>query len=245
MLSLEASDREPVNNPPMRTLDQWHAQIKAVLAGGLRGTGLETVLGADAEARLAYARAFADDAGHRRAVDPPLLAWVLGVEPWDETPTTRRDVRLWAALHNIQTDPLALIDTPAGPLAPEARAEGIEVWTEIELASLQALWWHAHPSTHPRWGGRLARQPARPEVRDRALSHARWLMDEIQPDNGTNRPWAAGVFAELAATGEGTDALDAALYAETLLHNCQVVLGKPDLLSTVLLLDASRLLAGA
>ena len=226
----------------MQTLDHWQAQVRAVLAGGLRGSSLAPVLEADEATRLAYARAFADDAGHRRLVDPPLLAWVLGVELWEPPSTTRRDVRLWAALTEPTVDPLSLIDSPAGPIAPEAREEGIEVWTEIELASLQALWWHSSPSRERMRSNRDAQlgEPCH-LVRTRARSHARWLMAELQPDNGTNRPWALATFAELAAGGD----TDAALYAETLLHNCQVTLGKPDLLSTVLLLDASRLLAAS
>ncbi len=227
-LSCEASDRTTANNLPMRSLDQWDAQIQAILRAGLRGTPLETACAASPADRLAYARSFADDAGHHRVIDPPLLAWVLEIEPWEAPTTDRRDVQLWAALSKPGIDPLSLIESECGPIAPEAKAEGIEVWTEIELASLQALWWHA-------------RRSGRPEVSTRARSHARWLMDEIQPDNGTNRPWAIAVFAELAAEGD----IDAMLYAETLLHNCQVLLGRPDLLSTVILLDASRLLAAS
>lgn len=212
----------------MHSIEHWAAQINAVLAAGLRGTALERALSADEDARAAYARGFADDAGHRRVVDPPLLAWVLGVPQWEIPRPTRPDVALWAALVQAGSDPLTLIATDAGPVAPEARLHGIEVWTEIELASLQALWWHARRSKS---GG----------VSDRARSLARWLMDEIQPDNGTNRPWAVACFAELAAGGDS----DAELYAETLLHNCQVSLGKPDVLSTVILLDAQHSLTGA
>jgi hypothetical protein len=64
-------------------------------------------------------------------------------------------------------------------------------------------------------------------------------MDELQPDNATNRPWAVAAFAEMAVEGDG----DAELYADTLLHNCRVTLGRPGLLSTILLLDARRSLA--
>jgi hypothetical protein len=202
----------------MRTLTDWARQIDAVLRSGLRGSSLAPVLGAPESVRAAYARGFADDFGHRREVDPPLLAWVLDVPPWGE-PAPRADARLWAAL-KTGADPLSLIPRGEGPVAPEAREIAIEVWTEIELASLQALWWHGR--------GNAA-------ARERAVSLARWLMAELQPDNGTNRPWAVAAFAEMAAGGD----VDAGLYADTLLHNCQVSLGKPDLLSTVILLDAA------
>lgn len=209
----------------MRSLTDWAGQIESVLGRGLRGSSLEPVLGAPEGERLAYARGFADDFGHRRAVDGPLLAWVLDVPRWAE-PAPRVDARLWAALRS-GVDPLGLVPAGEGPVAPDAREIAIEVWTEIELASLQALWWHAKRAGD---GG---------AVRERALSLARWLMAELQPDNGTNRPWAVAAFAELAAGGD----VDAGLYADTLLHNCQVSLGKPDLLSTVLLCDAAKCLA--
>ncbi len=209
-----------------RTLDNWQQQIDVVANAALRGTPLEQALTAPPEEALAFARSFADDAGHRRAIDPPLLAWVLDLGPWDasdDAETDRCDLRLWRALGDQSPDPHRLIGTPSGPLAPECRDEGIEVWTEVELASLQALWWHA-------------RRTGSATLHDRARAHARWLMDEIQPDNGTNHAWALAAFAELAAEGDP----DATLYAETLLHNCQVTLGRADLLSAVLLVDASR-----
>lgn len=202
---------------------EWSRQIGAVLRAGLRGSTLDPILTAPEPDRLAYAKAFADDFGHRRAVDPPLLAWVLDVPLWAEPAPGRTDAQLWAAL-KTDADPLVIISTPEGPAAPEARELGIEVWTEIELASLQMLWWHARDND---------------AVRDRAVSLAQWLIAELQPDNGTNRPWAIAAFAELACDGD----TDAAMYAETLLHNCQISMGKPDLLSTVLLLDASRALS--
>lgn len=207
----------------MRTLADWHRHVSNLADAGLRGTRLADALGLDEAGRRAFGEGFADDFGHRRAVDPPLLAWVLRVPPWREPAGSRMDLRLWHALHAGETPELP---GDPGPLSPHAREEGIEVWTEIELASLQALWW-------------LARRTGRADLDSRARSLARWLMDELQPDNATNRPWAVGAFAQLAAEGDG----DAALYADTLLHNCQVSLGRPDLLSSVLLLDARRSLA--
>ena len=212
-----------------RGLQQWRQQIGSVTAAAIRGTALEQALGAAPEPRLAFATTFADDAGHRRPVDLPILAWVLRLEdspiPAPKTAFDRPDLRLWHALQTSAVEPHTLIATTTGPIAPECRDEGIEVWTEVELACLHALWWHAR-----------LRDSA--SLRDRAEDHARWLMDEIQPDNGTNHAWAVAAFSELAAAGNS----DAALYAETLLHNCQVTLGKADRFSAVLLVDASRYL---
>lgn len=212
-----------------RGLQEWRQQIGSVTTAAIRGTALELALGATPEQRLAFATTFADDAGHRRPVDLPLLAWVLRLEDSpgsaSNTAADRPDLRLWRALQTAADDPDTLIATSTGPIAPECRGEGIEVWTEVELACLHALWWHAGLQDSE-------------SLRDRAEDHARWLMDEIQPDNGTNHAWAVAPFAELAAAGDS----DAALYAETLLHNCQVTLGKADRFSAVLLVDASRYL---
>lgn len=208
-----------------RTLADWRRQIEAVAKRAVSGTPLETALTADDPDRLEYARAFADDAGHRRVIDAPVLAWVLRLKPWAAPSGQRPDLLLWDALsRGNAADPLALVHPGAGPAAPQCREEGIEVWTEVELAILQALWWHARA------------EPSGGAVRARAERLARWLMDEIQPDNGTNHAWAVATFAELAAAGD----TDAALYAETLLHNCQVTLGRADRFSAVLLLDAQR-----
>lgn len=226
----ESSPRtKPYSAAMTRGLQQWRQQIGSVTDAAIRGTALEQALGAPPEQRLAFATTFSDDAGHRRPVDLPLLAWVLRLEqsslPAPTTAPDRPDLRLWHALGTAPADPHTLTATTTGPIAPECQAEGIEVWTEVELACLHALWWHA-----------ALRDSA--SLRDRAEAHARWLMDEIQPDNGTNHAWAVAAFAELAAAGDS----DAALYAETLLHNCQVTLGRADRFSAVLLVDALRYL---
>lgn len=212
------------NNTLVRTLADWRQQVGRLAASGLRGTALERALHADEAVRLRFATAFADEFGHRRPVDPPLLAWVLGLTPWREPAPGRIDAVLWHALTVSRpvVEPLG----GEGPISPGSRHEGIEVWTEIELGALQALWWHARRM---------------PEMRGRAISLARWIMAELQPDNATNRPWALAVFAELSESGD----TEARLYADTLMHNCQVTLGRPDSFSTLILVDAERSLASA
>lgn len=220
---------KPYSDAMTRSLHQWRQQIGSVTAAAIRGTALERALGASPEQRMAFATAFTDDAGHRRPIDFPLLAWVLGLEnapaPPPQMAADRPDLRLWCALQTRSVDPHTLIATATGAIAPECQNEGIEVWTEVELACLHALWWHA-------------RLHGSDTLRHRALDHANWLMAEIQPDNGTNHAWAVAAFVELAAAGDA----DAALYAETLLHNCQVTLGRADRFSAVLLVDATRYL---
>ena len=109
-----------------------------------------------------------------------------------------------------------------GPLFDQGLWLALEVWTATELAALHALW------------NLAARRPERPEWRQRAEAHRTWFLNEIQPDNATNRPWAIHVF--LLDGGP-----EASFYAETLLHNAQTV--GDDLLSGWILKDAAAELA--
>ena len=116
-----------------------------------------------------------------------------------------------------------LLDGPAdGPLWPQARFSGLEVWTETELCGLHALSCLARLRARTDWARRVAR------ARD-------WHLAHTQPDNATNRPWALHVF--LLATPPRPEAR---VYAETLLHNALVLNGRPDLLSAWILLDAAK-----
>lgn len=193
-----------------------------------RHAALETLVGtpvvdaAPESERLAFASAFRDEFGDRRPLDAPILAWVLEL-PF--SPITianvRADESLWALLASRAAHPLPAIDA-VGPFFAQNDL-ALEAWTEAQLACLHALWNLAH-----------ARRDE--PLRDRALEGARWLIREIQPDNATNHAWAVHVFAFLAAQGDP----EADLYAQTLLHNCRVTLGRPDVVSALLLLDASR-----
>lgn len=102
-------------------------------------------------------------------------------------------------------------------MLPRSPDDVIEVWTETELSAVHAAWGVAG------W-------------RDAAERSAIWLVDEIQPDNATNLPWAVHVFADL---GEREGRADLTMYANTLLHNCIVGSGRPDGLSALILLDAA------
>lgn len=185
---------------------------------------------------------FADEAGHRRSVDRPFLAWLNGDPDSDGaiarlTDSPEPDVALWACLATGKCVPQAVLDNQraderrsshdAGSLFPQVNASGpiaIEVWSEVELSSLHALSWMAERDAS-----------LRPLVRRVAT----WHIENLQPDNATNHPWAVHVFAAIGIlTGEA----DALMYAQTLLHNCQVSLGRPDALSALILRDAANAL---
>jgi|GEM_PF-3087843 len=148
-----------------------------------------------------------------------LLAVTLGVKlsPPDRQPNSL-DETLWSALAGrIESPPAPAQRT--GPLTGSYETGAIEVWTETELACVHAAW-----SLGTGW-----QQAARVS--------AHWLLDNIQPDNATNHPWAAHVFARLA---EETGNFEFDLYAQTLLHNSVVGTGRPDAYSALILLHASR-----
>lgn len=127
------------------------------------------------------------------------------------------DERLWQSLASPSIDPpRCLLQT--GPLTGRNQTGAIEVWTETELACVHAAW-----SLGDHW-------------RTAAKASAAWLLENIQPDNATNHPWAVHVFASLAVE---TGNFEYDLYAQSLLHNCIVGTGKPDAFSAIILLHAS------
>ena len=100
------------------------------------------------------------------------------------------------------------------------------MWAECELAALHAL-------------HRLSRGSADARLRDRVQEAVRWHLEHTQPDNSTNRPWALHVFLladDAVCGGSG----DAALYAETLLHNMSATEARNEPLSRWILADAAR-----
>lgn len=175
---------------------------------------------------------FSDEMGHRRPVDAPFLAWRSRRKPTKcERPAL--DVRAWRA---VASEPVDLGEIRAaleahrpgpggfGALSEQSSHQTIEVWSETELSTLHALWW-----AWARTGdGEMGRAVA---------EAARWHIAHLQPDNATNHPWAAHVFAALDAC-DGVR--EAGLYAQTLVHNCQTALGRPDRLSVQILADAAE-----
>lgn len=219
------------NQHSHHALRAWAVRCRRASESALR----QTPLGVAPEDRDAgeterWVEAFRDGRGNRRPVDRPLLARVLGLAPTSSVlavPSaawlSSTDVSLWWALARGRAveEEHAHVLAGQGRLLPQLATRGIEDWTEAELCALHALSWAKSPLARARVG-----------------SAARWLIDEVQPDNATNRPWAIHVFAALGATGDG----EADLYAQTLLHNAVVGTGAAgvDRFSAVILLDAAH-----
>jgi hypothetical protein len=210
---------------PASTLERWCRRLRDAAGEGLCGTPLEPGVATDAAARERFAAGFGDERGHRRRVDRPLLARLLGVSAGPE-PTGPADAALWWALVSGQPDRGVPSRARRGPLLPLAGTDAIEVWTESELAALHAVFDAAVD------GGDAP-------LLARSFDAARWHVANVQPDNATNHPWAVHVFAALGARDGDTGA---ELHAQTLLHNCQVQTGRPDRFSALVLLDAAQTL---
>lgn len=251
---------------------RWSEHLATMAAPALVGTPLDPAAGdVSPEAAHLFLEEFADEFSHRRAVDRPLLGRMLGVVPRGEVNSSAQtgireaaragagggvgqrakalspDVALWWALHTgesaveilgiasgVRTG--AVVDDPVGPAPILGEAEfqrgAIEATTETELGALHALVHHA----------RLRATPDRALLIECCLDAARWHVNTLQPDNGTNHPWAIHAFVELA-DADPEYAMSATLHAEALLHNALVRTGRADRFSACLLLDASRALA--
>lgn len=140
------------------------------------------------------------------------------------------EVELWRAIREADGGPPAHVGgidlAASGPLWPSSEWAAIEVWTEAELCGLHGLW------RATAMGG-----PRAEALASRLLAACSWHLEHTQPDNATNRPWAAHVFL-LDGRAE------AQLYAETLVHNAQAQ-GNADPASRWILADAARSLRRA
>ncbi|MEO0482720.1 MAG: hypothetical protein AAF138_03770 [Planctomycetota bacterium] len=173
-----------------------------------------------AEAR-AFAESFRDELGQRRPSDTAFLMHALGADAPVEAPPESAS-ELWSRV--VSGQPHAEADeAAAAPLFPAISREGIERWTEEELSGLHALSWLE-----------LQRDPQ--AAADRLAPIARFHVDELQPDNATQRPWAAHVFRIVF---ESTGEVEHRLHADTLVHACVVRTGRPDVFSALILRDAA------
>lgn len=205
--------------PHIPSIAQWISHLEALIAGPLSGVPF----GESDEAKRAFIESFRDEFGSRRVTDGALLSRVLriGYEPSAVRMDADLDERLWDAVHNADTDWRGWVSQTTGlkgGLVLENYA--IEHRTLIELSSLHALW---HLG-----------------ARDRIEDLVDWHTRELQPDNGINRPW--GVHAFVVRSVEADDEihqLDAMLHAQTLVNNCCINLGRPDVLSAVILRDSA------
>jgi hypothetical protein len=106
------------------------------------------------------------------------------------------------------------------PLRPADDFAALEVWTECELSALHALW-------------RLHRLAPTRLRHDRLQALVAWHLEHTQPDNATNRPWAAHVFVRQGSP-------EALLYASTLAHNVQASDARGEPLTAWILHDSAR-----
>ncbi len=152
------------------------------------------------------------------------LLWSGGARSGEVAAGAELDAALWWTVLDEALDPLGLIEPASdGPLFMQGSSRTIEVWTERELCGMHAMWW-------------AAELRGSEGMRERLGACARWHVENTQPDNATNRPWAAHVFLLIAERDEDAGAR---LYAETLIHNCQTNLGVPDALSGLILDDCA------
>jgi hypothetical protein len=178
--------------------------------------------------RRAVLRDFRDEQGHRPPIIDDFLAWRLGLEApgTQTTPPTAPDAALWRLLRSGRGDwPAGFrIAEADGPLIGQG-AMGLEVWTETELGAMHA-------------GMHLVARGVPGLTLPRLEAAACWFIDHVQPDNATNHAWGIPLFIAVAA-GPSARSAEADLYAQTLLHNCRVQLGRPDRLSAHILADAA------
>ncbi len=202
------------------SIDQWIAHLDALTSGPLSGVPF----GESDEVKRGYIGSFRDEFGSKRATDGALLSRVLGVEyaPRDDRMDADLDERLWDAIHQTMLDWRSWISKADGLVVGDY---AIEHRTLIELSSLHALW---HLTVQD------------PEGRDRIAELVDWHTRELQPDNGINRPWGVHVFVVRSVEAEDENLrLDAMLHAQTLVNNCCINLGKPDVLSALVLRDSA------
>lgn len=217
---------------PSRTsplIREWAIRLRSIATRTLAVTPIADPAATE-PARRAFMESFADELGNRARVATPFLAAAMNIQPGPDRPSAARamdlDDRLWWAIHDPE-QPIADLTHGVGPLDPTLAEIAIESRTETELSAVHALY-------------RLGLDRREPAMIARALDAARWHVAELQPDNGTNHPWAVHVFVLLAAGSPDQGQAGAALmHAQMLLHNCQVHQGRADRLSACILWDAS------
>lgn len=210
-------------------VSDWASRLRGAAMDRLRGTPWDGSGLADA----ALVEAFRDDAGHHRRVDGAFLRWRLGVRGHrrGDEPV---DVSLWWDV----LEGTGGVPGGEGALFPNEHGRAIEVWTEMELCGLHALAWRARQVDGARWHEGRAW--------GRCVRAMGWLMDNVQPDNATQHPWALHLFAWSSAQGGFGEPWrgGARVYAEMMLHAALLPEGRPELFSACVLLDGSEWLAG-
>lgn len=202
-------------------LGDWSVRLVREARLALLGTSWAELLESPVRvAKLPPFDEFRDEAGHRRAVDRYILAHLAGAPVLPPPDQTSPDVAIWARIAGGAGDSCWAAFSHQEPWLVRERDDlTIETWTQAELCCLHALS-HAGPTLKPR-----------------ADAAADWMLENLQPDNATNHPWAIHVFLSRSAE-LGSD--EHRLYAEVLLHNAIISLGRADRFSALILLDAGR-----
>lgn len=202
-------------------MGEWGVRLQRESRMALMGTAWVELLESPVDrSKLPPLDEFRDEADHRRAIDRYLLAHLVGAPPPSPPPNAGTEVSLWARVASGSRDFFwTEIDTKRPWLVRERDELTIETWTQAELCCLHALS-HAGPTLKPR-----------------ADAAADWMLEHLQPDNATNHPWAIHVFVRRAAE---IGSAEHRLYAEALLHNAVISLGRVDRFSALILLDAGR-----
>lgn len=203
------------------SIRRWSERLR--FAARVVSAELDTLITDDARDR--FISAFRDEFGHRRPIDEPLLRCVLSRPvraPSADMPT---DERLWWCLASRDSFPPRALRTAGGALTPGFGREPIEFWTEREMRVMHATMNRAI----------IARDAS---LFDRVLDAADWLMDNVQTDNATNRPWGIHAVIIRGLLGHTHAEHDAA----GMLHAARAATGEADRLSQIILLDAARTL---
>lgn len=178
---------------------------------------------------------FRDETGARRPVDPVFVAWAVrdrgGDPPSVEGAKAAAgpealEVRWWRAVSSPGEPVVPDLPVARGPI-PGINPGVVETFTEAHLACVHAAVWLGLHRRDERWLAGAARV-------------VEWLIDEVQPDNATNRPWGVHAFVLLSGRLPEHARRAADAYAQTLLHNCQVYVGRPDVVSALILHDAAE-----
>ena len=173
---------------------------------------------------LHAASSFTDERGDRVPTDVLLISHVLNTPVRPDRPAQNAPERLWLMACSRER---ALPDlSPSTPMLMSEQFGSIEVWTESLLSSLHALGWLAMTDHTSKLSVRVRRE-------------LEWILKHIEPDNATRRPWAIHLFVNHALAHNDQESM---LYAEELLHVCQVSSGKPDKRSAWILADAAAFL---
>lgn len=205
---------------PDQVRAEWANRLRHAAERVLAGTPVVELAATDASKRE-FIDQFSDESGHRRHIDRPLLAWLLGVQGLQPAGgrTLPPDEEVWWVLASGSrwNQPSWLRKT--GALTSDGIRAPIEAWTQTELATLAGLW-------------EVARRENDAALQQRCMDAAAWFIAEVQPDNATGHPWGIAAFIERwARAGD----IDARMYAEVLLHNCMVTRGMPDRFSACVL----------